>query len=282
MLGQLQMNGNIGLLATFGACLASGLAAVSFERVLKDSASATSIWVRNVQLAVYSIVPSLFFGVVFLDGEKVAKAGFFEGYNSVVWMAIIAQTLGGIGTSLCFAGSATNLKLAAGGMSMVLSIFASVWLFDFNATFTVSWLLFLRYTWRYLTNIYSSSYWAPDWFSGPYIFWSMERRSSSLAAIYERRQFVYRISKNPPAHPEQVGLILPYLLQMTSLSNYRLRRLCHSQLHSALRDLVHLCATTLVFTHLVVRTSQSKSTTRKYTWVARHLSDYIVPLYCLL
>ncbi|OAX80745.1 hypothetical protein ACJ72_04919 [Emergomyces africanus] len=135
MLGHPHMNGNIGLLATIGACIASSLAGVSFEKVLKDSAtSTTSVWIRNVQLAVYSIFPSLFIGVVFLDGEKVARAGFFDGYNWVVWMVIGLQATGGIATSYCISRAEHGLRNSATGVSIVLSTIGAVWAFDFRTS----------------------------------------------------------------------------------------------------------------------------------------------------
>src|SRR5436190_22554895 len=132
------LNTPIGLLATFGACLASGLAGVSLEKVLQESASVTSVWIRNVQLAIYSIFPALFIGVVFVDGEKVARGGFFEGYNWTVWIAIGIQAIGGIVTSFCINRSEDALKNSATGISIVFSSLASVWFFEFNATGNVS------------------------------------------------------------------------------------------------------------------------------------------------
>lgn len=138
MIGHPHLNSRIGLLATLGACIASGLANVSFEKVLKDSSSATSIWIRNVQLAVYAIFPALFIGVVFLDGEKIAKTGFFEGYNWAVWAAIAAHAVGGIATSFCISRAETTLKNSAGALSIVTSSVASMWLFESKPSLNVS------------------------------------------------------------------------------------------------------------------------------------------------
>ncbi|QSS51072.1 UDP-galactose transporter [Histoplasma capsulatum var. duboisii H88] len=152
MLGHPRMNGNIGLLAAIGACIASGLAGVSFEKVLKDSAtSTTSVSIRNVQLAVYSIFPSLFIGVVFLDGEKVARAGFFDGYNWVVWLVIALQAVGGIATSYCISRGEHGLRNSASGISIVLSAVGAIWAFDFrmSGNFIVGTVLVLAGTYVY-------------------------------------------------------------------------------------------------------------------------------------
>ena len=132
-----RLNAAVGLLATVGACLASGLASVYFEKVLLDSAKSTSLWIRNVQLAVYSIFPALFIGVVFLDGEKVAVSGFFEGYNWIVWSTVLVQAIGGIATSFCIGYANRDSKNVAMATSIVLTTLASVWLFNFELTANV-------------------------------------------------------------------------------------------------------------------------------------------------
>lgn len=129
-----RLNSTVGLLATIGACVASGLAGVYFEKVLKDSVKSTSLWVRNVQLSVYSLFPALFIGVVFLDGEKVAANGFFEGYNWVVWSTIMVQAIGGITTSFCISHAYKDARNVATAISIVLSTLGSMWLFGFELT----------------------------------------------------------------------------------------------------------------------------------------------------
>lgn len=129
-----RMNLLVGLLATVGACVASGLASVYFERVLRDSAKPTSLWVRNVQLSIYSIFPALFIGVIFLDGEKVAANGFFEGYNWAVWSTVVLQALGGIATSFCIGYAQRDAKNVASATSIILTILGSMWLFEFEPT----------------------------------------------------------------------------------------------------------------------------------------------------
>lgn len=129
-----RMNAVVGLLATLGACVASSLASVYFEKVLKDSAKSTSLWVRNVQLAVYSIFPALFIGVVFLDGEKIAANGFFGGYNWAVWSTVVTQAIGGIATSFCIGHAYRDAKNVATATSIFLTTLGSIWLFEFELT----------------------------------------------------------------------------------------------------------------------------------------------------
>ncbi|CDM37864.1 hypothetical protein DTO013E5_6375 [Penicillium roqueforti] len=131
------LNPTIGLLATIGASLASGLAGIYFEKVLKDSSNHISLWVRNVQLAVYSVFPALFIGIVFRDGEKIAEDGFFQGYNWAVWSTIILQALGGIVSAFYVSHAQKDARSFATTANIILSIVGSIWLFEFevNASF---------------------------------------------------------------------------------------------------------------------------------------------------
>ena len=93
-----QVHAPVGLVSVVLACILSGLAGVYFEKIVKDPRGdrAASLWIRNMQLSFYSLWPALFVGVLFQDGERIAKTGFFAGYNWVVWAAILLQATGGI------------------------------------------------------------------------------------------------------------------------------------------------------------------------------------------
>ena len=140
---ELSMNANldtsIGLLATVGVCFLSGLAGVYFEKVLKDSTTkATSLWIRNAQVSMYSLFPAFFVGVIFVDGEQVSKFGFFAGYNWIVFLSIAIQCFGGIVAAFCIYYADNISKNFAISLSMVLSALASFLLFDFEASGNVS------------------------------------------------------------------------------------------------------------------------------------------------
>ncbi|KAG0916943.1 hypothetical protein G6F33_001953 [Rhizopus arrhizus] len=84
----------IGLLSVIISCVSSGFAGCYFEKLLKSSNS-TSMWIRNIQLAICSGFFS-FMGIILFDYESIAKEGFFQGYNSLTWFVIINQALGGL------------------------------------------------------------------------------------------------------------------------------------------------------------------------------------------
>ena len=135
---QPQMNSAIGFAAAIAGCTAAALASVYFEKILKDSVTPASLWVRNVQLAFYSLFPSLFIGVMFVDGEEIAKHGFFVGYNWFIWLTIAFQTIGGILVSLCIMYADNIAKSFAMSLSILVGLCASVMLLDFAVTINVS------------------------------------------------------------------------------------------------------------------------------------------------
>eukprot|EP00559_Dactyliosolen_fragilissimus_P003625 CAMPEP_0184865086 /NCGR_PEP_ID=MMETSP0580-20130426/16948_1 /TAXON_ID=1118495 /ORGANISM="Dactyliosolen fragilissimus" /LENGTH=316 /DNA_ID=CAMNT_0027364129 /DNA_START=99 /DNA_END=1046 /DNA_ORIENTATION=+ len=72
----------IGLMAVFCAAVTSGFSGVYFEKILKGSM--TSIWIRNIQMGLPSVI--LAYATVFVhDSASVREKGFFVGYTSVVW-----------------------------------------------------------------------------------------------------------------------------------------------------------------------------------------------------
>lgn len=134
-----QMNRSVGLIAVLVACAISGLAGVSFEKILKESNTKnTSLWVRNCQLSFWSLFPALFLGVIWKDGEVIAKTGFFAGYNWVVWTAIAFQACGGVIVALVINYADNIAKNFATSISIVLSCLASVYFFNFSITPSVS------------------------------------------------------------------------------------------------------------------------------------------------
>jgi UDP-sugar transporter A1/2/3 len=125
-----RFNEALGIFATLGACAASGLSGVYFEKVLWDSAKTTSLWVRNVQLSVYSIFPALFIGVVFLDGEKIANGG-------VVVSTILVQAIGGLAASFYAVSAHEDTRNVASATTVIFTSLGSIWLFEFELTITV-------------------------------------------------------------------------------------------------------------------------------------------------
>ena len=138
---QPQTNAALGFAAAIAGCTASALASVYFEKILKESVTPVSLWIRNVQLAFYSLFPSLFIGVMFLDGEEISQHGFFIGYNRFVWLTIAFQTAGGVLVSFCIMYADNIAKSFAMSLSILVGLCASVWFFKFTLTTHVSKIL---------------------------------------------------------------------------------------------------------------------------------------------
>ena len=128
------MNAALGVTASIAGTIASSGASVYFEKIIKQSETQASLWIRNVQLAFYSMFPALFIGVMFVDGEKIAQHGFFVGYNWAVWLSIVLQALGGVLVSLAVKYADNITKSFAISFSILISLIASVFFFDFVVT----------------------------------------------------------------------------------------------------------------------------------------------------
>ena len=136
--------------AVTAACFTSGLAGVYFEMVLKGSKA--DLWVRNVQLSLFSLVPALF-PVVFSDHRN--SQGFFKdllrNFGGWAWGTVAIQTFGGLITAVVIKYSDNILKGFATSLAIILSFLASVALFDFKLTpsFLVGSTTVLAATWMY-------------------------------------------------------------------------------------------------------------------------------------
>ncbi|KAG6816447.1 hypothetical protein H0H87_006002 [Tephrocybe sp. NHM501043] len=130
------MNGMKGFLAVAAACFTSGLAGVYFEMVLKNSQA--DLWVRNVQLSLFSLLPAL---APILFSNRGINAGswpsaLFHNFGLWAWATVGVQVLGGLVTAMVIKYSDNILKGFATSLSIVLSFLASVALFEFQMTFT--------------------------------------------------------------------------------------------------------------------------------------------------
>ena len=89
-----------GLLAVLAAALLSSSSSVYFEMMLKKAPSsaavaATSLWLRNIQLGLFA-TPLAALAMVLQDGETVRAYGALHGFDSVVWLIVILNGIGGL------------------------------------------------------------------------------------------------------------------------------------------------------------------------------------------
>ncbi|KAI6241584.1 hypothetical protein M3Y99_00318300 [Aphelenchoides fujianensis] len=86
-----------GLVAVLIAAVLSGFAGIYFEKILKGSN--VSVWMRNVQLALFSI-PLLFVMIGVQDYACVRQEGPLVGFTPLVWLTVLLQAFGGLVVAL--------------------------------------------------------------------------------------------------------------------------------------------------------------------------------------
>ena len=128
---QQQHNRIIGLVAVLCAACTSGFSGVYFEKILKGSR--TSLWVRNVQMGLPSILIA-YVTVYFKDGVAVQTQGFLGGYTSIVWTVVTVQAVGGLIVATVVKYADNVLKVFATSFSIVVSCIISAFLFEFHPT----------------------------------------------------------------------------------------------------------------------------------------------------
>ena len=111
-------NSMLGLICVLSGACTSGFAGVYFEKVLKSTNS--SIWLRNIQLAVIGVG---FSGIACIasDYDVIVKNGFFAGYDVLVWIVIFLAALGGLVVAVVVKYADNVLKGFAASASIVLS-----------------------------------------------------------------------------------------------------------------------------------------------------------------
>ncbi|KAL0580353.1 hypothetical protein V5O48_001690 [Marasmius crinis-equi] len=140
-----------GFAAVTAACFTSGLAGVYFEMVLKNSKA--DLWVRNVQLSLFSIIPALL--PILFSTPTSPNEGFLSGllknFGSWAWATVAIQVFGGLITAIVIKYSDNILKGFATSLSIILSFLASVVLFNFQITpsFIIGASTVLSATWMY-------------------------------------------------------------------------------------------------------------------------------------
>ncbi|KPV77036.1 uncharacterized protein RHOBADRAFT_34497, partial [Rhodotorula graminis WP1] len=132
------MNYVAGISAVLVSCFSSAIAATYFELVIKRQPPA-SLWVRNIQLSLFSSVIGL---VVVLfqashhwyDPVVRAGEGFFEGFsgNPMAWAVIFLQTVGGLLIAVAIKHADNIAKGFALSISIVFTFLLSVILFNFE------------------------------------------------------------------------------------------------------------------------------------------------------
>lgn len=172
-----EQNFMLGLFLTLVGCFCSGFASVYFEKMMKmptvaakvvaaaaghTSASQTSasqaqkpsMWVRNVQLAGFSMLigvlqismsRSLRFFAGVTDSAVAESGGFFHGFTGIVWFMVINNAFGGLCVAMVIKYADNILKGFACALATIGASIASVYIFGFDLglTFLIGMIIVL-------------------------------------------------------------------------------------------------------------------------------------------
>ncbi|GKY91905.1 hypothetical protein MPSEU_000162100 [Mayamaea pseudoterrestris] len=125
----------VGLTSVTIACLSSALAGVYFEKVLKkpgNEKQPASLWMRNMQLAFFSVVIAAGQGVFQsnkLSEDNAAAKGYFHGFTFWVWILVGLQAGGGMLVAAVIKYADNVLKGMATGVSIIVATAFSTVLF---------------------------------------------------------------------------------------------------------------------------------------------------------
>lgn len=128
VLGGHPQNYALGVTCVVLSCITSGFAGVYFEKVLKSSNS-TSLWVRNIQMALIGVALAMAV-CVYNDYDAIIADGFFQGYNAVVYLVIFLSAAGGLIVALVVKYADNVLKGFATSASIVISCLVSALYFQ--------------------------------------------------------------------------------------------------------------------------------------------------------
>uniref|UniRef100_A0A7S0J347 EamA domain-containing protein n=2 Tax=Calcidiscus leptoporus TaxID=127549 RepID=A0A7S0J347_9EUKA len=117
------------MLAMGGVCCLSGFAGVLTELLLKEAALPSSLWVRNLQMSLFSL-PIATAAVPISDGAKLHEHGPWVGCNAWLAATVALGACGGVLTSVVLKYADTLLKSFAVGCSIALACLLSRVIFE--------------------------------------------------------------------------------------------------------------------------------------------------------
>ena len=109
-----------GVFAVLAACTLGSGAAVYMEKVLKSDVK-TSLWVRNAQLSLFSLIPA---GIAVLyEAYNQGAWHPLQWFGTWAWLTVVARSIGGFLIALILKQCDALVKGIATSIAMVLSIF---------------------------------------------------------------------------------------------------------------------------------------------------------------
>jgi UDP-sugar transporter A1/2/3 len=129
----------VGLIVVCICAICSAYASVHFERTLKSASS--SLLARNVQLGFFSLIANVTWRAVANSGStstSAPAAGFFDGFDSLVWLLVFVQAAGGLLVAAVIKYADNILKGFGTAVAIVVNGILSVLYFGFEPT---TWFL---------------------------------------------------------------------------------------------------------------------------------------------
>eukprot|EP00339_Tiarina_fusa_P022886 CAMPEP_0117015656 /NCGR_PEP_ID=MMETSP0472-20121206/12467_1 /TAXON_ID=693140 ORGANISM="Tiarina fusus, Strain LIS" /NCGR_SAMPLE_ID=MMETSP0472 /ASSEMBLY_ACC=CAM_ASM_000603 /LENGTH=354 /DNA_ID=CAMNT_0004719505 /DNA_START=177 /DNA_END=1241 /DNA_ORIENTATION=+ len=122
----------VGLMAVTIACLSSALAGVYFEKVVKavgaEKQAPVSVWMRNIQLAFFTICTAVFQGL-WQKAKSDTAQPYLHGFTGYVWVLVGLQAGGGLLVAAVIKYADNVLKGLATGVSVCFATACSTILF---------------------------------------------------------------------------------------------------------------------------------------------------------
>lgn len=151
----------LGLTAVTIACMSSALAGVYFEKVLKKKDASTnqqpvSLWMRNIQLAFFSIVIAVLQGIQQnTNTDATETKPYLHGFTVWVWILVALQAGGGMLVAAVIKYADNVLKGLATGVSVVVATACSMVLFGtpLSGQFSVGAVMILCSVYLFSNNI---------------------------------------------------------------------------------------------------------------------------------
>ena len=122
----------LGIAALVGAAVCTSFASVYFEKMIKG-ASKPSLWLRNIQLALYSSLIAVG-GLLLSDDGQLAQRGLMGGFGPAVWASVMWQALGGIVVAVTIKYADNILRGFSQAIALIIGAIGSALLFEFRLT----------------------------------------------------------------------------------------------------------------------------------------------------
>jgi len=109
----------VGVAAVLASSVLSGFANVYFEKVIKNPKSDVTIWMRNVQLGLFSLPQAA--SLMAADRAIIAASGPLVGFSPLVWSVVLLKALGGLLVAAVVKYADNVLKTYATAIAIVLT-----------------------------------------------------------------------------------------------------------------------------------------------------------------